>query len=294
MKDFTHIYIVLLLFLVSFSGKAQQDPNFSMYRYNMNVINPAYAGTNGNLEALVSIRSQWAGVQDAPETYTFNINSPVGKNVGVGLSVVNDQVFVLDETHLYADFSYKIKLTEQLDLHAGIKAGGSFLNIDLNKVGIENDPLFAENVSRFNPNVGLGFYLKAERFYITLSAPNLLSNDRFEKEGVNPVSASDDQQFYLGGGYTIPFNDNFKLQPSVLGRAVSGVPLSVDITTSAWYKDRLELGVNYRLDESFTTFLTANFMNDTLSFGYAYEHTTTDIGKFNNGSHEIILKISFR
>ncbi len=294
MKDFTPIYIAVLLFFVTFSAKAQQDPHFSLYKYNMNVVNPAYAGTNDHLEAVVGVRSQWAGIKDAPETYNFNINSAIGKNVGVGLSVVNDKVFVLDETHLYADFSYKIKLAEQLDLHAGIKAGGSFLNINLNEVGIESDPLFSENVSMFNPNVGLGFYLKGERFYVTLSAPSLLANDRFEKDGVNPVSASDDQQFYVGGGYAIPLNDNFKLQPSVLGRAVSGVPLSVDITTSAWYKDRLELGANYRLEESITAFLTTNFMNDTLSFGYAFEYTTTDVGTFNNGSHEVILKLRLK
>ncbi|WP_160114109.1 MULTISPECIES: PorP/SprF family type IX secretion system membrane protein [Aquimarina] len=292
MKDFKYKYILILLLFTSILGYTQQDPHFSLYRYNMNIITPAYAGSNEHLEAVFSVRSQWIGVQDAPQTFNFNVNSPIGKNVGVGLTIVNDRVFVLDETHVYADFSYKLKIADKLDLYSGIKAGGSFLKIDLNKVGITDDPLFSENVNTFNPNVGVGFYLKGEKYYVTLSAPGILSNDRFEKDGVNPVSASDDQQFFLGGGYTFNLTNDFKLQPSVLTRAVTGVPLTIDMTASAWYKERIELGTNYRIDESVTIFLTTTFIDKALQFGYAYEHTTADTGSFNNGSHEVMLKVS--
>ncbi len=283
-------YIIFIL-TISFTTYAQQDPHFSLYRYNMNVITPAYAGTNGNLEAIFGVRSQWVGVEGGPETLNFNINSPVGKNMGIGLTAISDKVFVLDETHLYADFSYKIKVAEELNLFAGLKAGGSFLKIDLNEVGVTDDPLFAQNVSNFNPNVGVGFYLKAPKYYITVSAPALLSNDRFEKEGVSPVSASDDVPFFVGGGYDFELNEDFKIQPSVLSKVVTGAPISIDMTASALYKERLELGANYRLDESVTFFFTVGFLENFLNFGYAYEHTTTDINTYNNGTHEIILKL---
>ncbi|WP_103864002.1 MULTISPECIES: type IX secretion system membrane protein PorP/SprF [Aquimarina] len=287
MKYLQYIFFTLA---TSFICNAQQDPHFSMYRYNMNVITPAYAGTSGNLEAVFGVRSQWTGVQGGPETLNFNVNTPVSDKIGVGLTVVSDKVFVLDETHLYADFSYKLKLAEELDLYAGIKAGGSFLKIDLNKVGIEDDPLFAENISTFNPNVGVGFYLKAPKYYISVSAPSLLSNDRYEKEGVNPVSASDDTQFFMGGGYDFDISPDFKLRPSVLGKVVTGAPFSLDLTSSLLYKERIELGANYRLDESVTMFLTTSFLENVLTFGYAYEHTTTDVNTYTNGTHEIILK----
>ncbi len=290
MKYINYIFFVLALSFVV-QGNAQQDPHFSMYKYNMNVITPAYAGTNGSLEALFGVRSQWVGIEDGPETLNFNVNSPIGRNIGVGLSVVNDRVFVLEETHVYADFSYKIQVADELNLYAGVKAGGTFLNIDLNELNIRNDPLFAENVSSFNPNVGVGFYLKGEQYYVTLSAPALLQNDRFEKEGVSPVSASDDTSFFLGGGYDFALSDTFTLKPSVLGRAVNGSPISVDITAAGSYNDRLELGANYRLDESVTFFLTTGFIDGVLNFGYAYEYTTTDVGTFNNGTHEVILKL---
>ncbi len=289
-----YIKHIIFMLAVSFAGYSQQDPHFSLYRYNMNVITPAYAGTNGNLEAVLGVRSQWAGVQGGPETLNFNINSPVGEKVGIGLTAISDKVFVLDETHLYADFSYKIKVGYELDLFAGVKAGGSFLNINLNEVGISNDPLFAQNVSTFNPNIGVGFYLKAPKYFVTLSAPGLLANDRFEKEGVSPVSANDDIPFFLGGGYDFNLSDDFKLRPSTLTKVVTGAPITIDITASALYKERIELGTNYRLDESFTFFFTAGFLDNILNFGYAYEYATTDITTYNNGTHEVILKFKLK
>ncbi len=294
MKKLKTIFFVLTLSFVV-QTNAQQDPHFSMYRYNMNVINPAYAGTYGSLETLFSVRSQWVGVRDAPETFNFNINSPIKDKIGVGLSVISDRVFILEETHLYADFSYRIQISDNIDIHGGIKAGGTFLNVDLSELGINNDALFTENINVFNPNIGVGFYLKAPKYYVTLSAPALLKNDRFEKEGVAPSEASDDISLFLGGGYDVKLSEAFILKPSVLGRAVSGSPVSIDLTASGLYKERFELGTNYRLDESITIFTTVGFLNRAINFGYAYEITTSDVGDFNsNGSHEVILKIRLK
>ncbi len=38
--------LVILILLVAFKINAQQDPQYTQYMYNMNVINPAYAGSN--------------------------------------------------------------------------------------------------------------------------------------------------------------------------------------------------------------------------------------------------------
>ena len=289
MKNLNYIFFVLIL---SFAVQtyAQQDPHFSLYKYNLSIVNPAFTGTNFGLEGLSGVRSQWTSVKDAPETFSFNVNSPLGNNVGLGLSFIKDDVFVLSETHVYADFSYKIKLSNTLDLYAGLKAGGSFLDIDLNELNVENDPLFTQNVNNFNPNVGVGFYLKAANYYITISAPGVLKNDRFEREGVVPVSASDNLHYFAGAGYDFNLNNTISLRPSFLTRFVSGAPASIDLTTSVIFNQRFELGANYRIDESYTGFITMEFL-DRLRIGYAYERATTDINSFSNGTHEVVLKL---
>jgi len=273
-------------------GNAQQDPHFSLYKYNMNVLNPAFAGSTENMEILLAARSQWVGIEGAPETFNLNINTPMGKNVGLGFNAVADKVSVLSETHLYADFSYKIALSRTVALYGGIKAGGSSLKINLMDIGIANDPLFTENSSTFNPNFGVGLYLKADRFYVSLSAPGFLRNTRYEKEGVVPVSASDRTHFFLGGGYDILLNQRYwKIRPSTLLKIVPGAPVSLDVTTAVWYADYLEFGANYRIGESYTGFATVGLLDNTFRIGYAFENSANGLQRIGGTSHEIVLKL---
>ena len=127
------IFIVAVLLVVN-TLYAQQDPSFTLYQYNMNVINPAYAGINGITEANLNFRSQWVNLEGSPETQSFSIGIPVNDKIGVGLSIVNDKVFVLNETDAYIDFSYRVQVSDNINLYLGLKAGGSFINIDLNSL----------------------------------------------------------------------------------------------------------------------------------------------------------------
>ena len=293
MKNLNYIFFVLALsFVVQIN--AQQDPHFGLYKYSMNIINPAFAGIEEELEMLISTRTQWVNFEGSPKTLSFNANMPVGNNLGVGLSIVNDNVFVLDETHLYADISYNISLDRYTELFLGIKAGGSFLNIDLLKLGVTNDPLFSQNTNSFNPNVGIGFLLKGEKYYASLSAPGLLNNTRYEKEGIQPVEANDRFHMYLGGGYEFEVSDNWKLSPSALIKTAVGSPTSIDLTTTTTYMDLMEVGANYRFSESISAIFTMR-LEYWGQIGYVYEHTLSDINKDYsiNGSHEIIFKFFF-
>ena len=128
------IFIITLLVTMSFiEMTAQQDPHYTQYMYNMNVMNPAYAGSKENLSGGLLYRQQWTGVEGAPKTATFSIHSPVGKNVGLGLSAISDKIGPVDESNIYADVSYTLKLTENQRLAFGIKAGATF-----NKIGIHH------------------------------------------------------------------------------------------------------------------------------------------------------------
>ena len=71
-------------------------------------------------------------------------------------------------------------------------------------------------------------------------------------------------------------------------KAVSGAPISLDLTTNVLINDKLELGVGYRFDDSVSAL--ANFrIIEPLRVGYAYDYTISNLGRFNSGSHEIII-----
>ena len=113
------LYVIIVL-LLALQLNAQQDPQYTQYMYNMNVINPAYAGSKENLSFGLLYRSQWAGLEGAPKTGTFFGHSPVGKNVGLGVSLISNKIGPVNETNAYADFSYTLPMGGEHKLALGL------------------------------------------------------------------------------------------------------------------------------------------------------------------------------
>jgi len=292
MKNLKFILVLITLCSVSLMT-AQQDPNFTLYNFNMNLINPAYAGSSGEKEISLGYRSQWIGVSEAPNTQALTYTTPLKNNLGLGISVMRDQVFVLQETDIAVDVSYKLKISETHDLYFGVKAGGSFINIDLNKAGASGaDPLFVQNESFFNPQFGAGAYLRHDDFYISISSPNFLNGKRYVKQGNAPKAAVDNLHMYYGAGYHFSVNDNVQITPGVMYRNTDGAPSSTDLNATVKY-NKIEAGMNYRVDEMYSIFTMFNII-DNVKFGAAYDFTTSKINQVNdNGSMEIMIKYQF-
>ena len=98
-KQMKKIYLTLAFALmIVLDGQAQQDPHYTQYMYNMNIMNPAYAGSKESLSVGLLYRAQWVEIEGAPKTGTLSIHSPVGKNVGLGLSAITDKIGPVEET----------------------------------------------------------------------------------------------------------------------------------------------------------------------------------------------------
>jgi len=282
-KNSTLIFFVF----VGLQSYSQQEPLYTQYLNNFSLINPAYSGSNGHLTATANIRSQWAGEAGSPETQTFSMHGAAGKNVGLGLSVVHDEVFIWKNTAVFADFSYALALTETSTLAFGLKAGGSFLNVSLQDLGIDDDPNLSENINQFNPNIGAGVLYYTNKFYASLSTVNILETTHYDENSTSST-ASDNMVFYLSAGYVVDLGNDFKLRPSFMLRAVDGSPLSTDITANILWNNRLEFGIAHRLDESISGLFQVR-VNNTIKVGYSYDSITNNLGNYNNGSHEISL-----
>lgn len=291
MKQIINKLIVMLVLCVVNTINAQQDPAFTLYNYNMNIVNPAYAGIEDLTELNINFRSQWVNLEGSPETKSLILSSPVNNRIGLGLSIMNDNIFVLNQTDIYADFSYRIPVSDNTDFYMGIKAGGTFIDVDLDRLGIMNDPVFMENINQFNPNVGIGFLLKNNTYYITASSPTLLKSKRYDKDGIVVTNATDELHAYIGAGYMLNLSEQVILKPSIMSRYVTGAPMSLDLTAVIDFT-AIELGVSHRLDESVSGIILLK-LADWGHFGYAYESTTTDVKNYSRGSHEVLLRFRF-
>lgn len=290
----TQLFLLFVLLLGS-KLSAQQDPNYTFYRINMNLINPAFAGAGENSNLGLNVRSQWASVPGAPETQSVIFGTPLGKNVGVGLSIINDKTFVENQTSVALDFSYKLKLNEENDLYFGLK--GSFASYDVNTDGlltydIQPDMSLMNIDGRFTPNVGAGLLLKNERYFVSLSIPKILTPDRLEQNDGMARLGVDKVHYYLAGGYDFVLSESVVLKPSALIRYVEASPLSVDFTGLVEFNERIDLGAAYRLSESVSGIFM--FKTGWVDIGYAYEMALeSNVRNIDNGTHEIMMQLSF-
>ena len=298
-KKNTHMKKIYLAALVALCGladvSAQQDPHYTQYMYNMNVINPAYAGSKENLAFGLLYRKQWVDIEDAPTTATFSGHSPVGKNVGLGLSAINDEIGPVKETNVYADFSYTLNLGGEHRLALGIKAGTTFHDVGLfdqvyNNVPQADDPAFRENVNNTYFNVGAGFFYYTNNYYVAFSVPNMLKSKHLDitNNGNEMEFGSETQHYFLTGGYVFQVSDNMKLKPSFMLKSSFDVSPSIDGSLNALFFERFEIGATYRLDDSFGGMVNYA-ITPNLRIGYAYDHIVSDLNVTTPSSHEVML-----
>jgi type IX secretion system PorP/SprF family membrane protein len=286
----------IVVFLLAGSIYSQQEANNALYRYTMNVINPAYAGADGSTNFTTNIRSQWQDVQDAPETQSFFFSRPFGEKVGLGVSVVNDEVGIERKTSVFIDFSYKLPIADDTNIFLGLKAGGNtygLLTNNLRDLGLQNDPAIVNFDSGFKPNVGIGAYLHNEKYFLSLSVPSLLSSDRINEENGIVTTANDKAHIYLSGGYNFDIGGDTEFRPSVMMRYVNGAPVSLDATAAFRFFDKFEVGAIYRTDKAFGGVAMLN-LADWMDLGYGYENSSrNEISNISQGTHEILVRFNF-
>ncbi|PCE63618.1 hypothetical protein B7P33_15120 [Sediminicola luteus] len=288
--------LVLVIPLLSLTSWAQQDAQYTQYMYNTQGINPAYAGTRGQLSLAALYRNQWVGVDGAPESATLNAQAPIGESgIGLGLSIVTDKVGPTQETAFDIDFSYTIPLNVAADLSFGLKASGHLLDVrfsELNSYDPDDAVLQNDIHNRFSPNIGAGLYYHTDRFYLGLSVPRILETEHFDSSSL--ATATERMHWYLITGYIFEANPNLKIKPALLTKAVKGAPLQVDMSLNFMLRDRFVLGAAYRWDAALSA-LAGFHIGDGLFLGLAYDREVTELGNtaFNDGSFEVILRYDF-
>ncbi|NAS11820.1 type IX secretion system membrane protein PorP/SprF [Flavobacteriaceae bacterium R33] len=279
---------------------AQQDAQYTQYMFNTMSVNPAYAGSRGQLSVAALYRAQWVGLDGGPETQTLNLHSPIrNSRLGYGISIVNDNIGdgVVQETYFDAVISYTIDVSLDGKLSFGLKAGGNLLNLDFE--GLRNfnqEPVPQDNIeNRFSPNFGLGVYYHTSKFYAGLSAPNLVETEHFDnsQQDANSVQflSTDRINFYLITGYVFDLNGNLKFKPALLTKVVSGAPLQLDLSASFLFNEKFSFGAAYRWDAAVSA-LAGFQISDQFMLGLAYDRETTELGgtQFNDGTFEVFLR----
>tara|TARA_Y100000389_G_scaffold203700_1_gene253097 strand:+ start:3100 stop:4023 length:924 start_codon:yes stop_codon:yes gene_type:complete len=280
------IYILLISSWVS----AQQDAYFSLLEYQMTLVNPAYAGAEGNQIFSIHSRNQWSNLEDNPKTLSMAYSVARKKNVGLGISVISDQVFVEKQTFVAVDFSYKLKLNEDASMYLGLKGGINSFRLDTSKLisySPATDPA-KKSMSRMLPNIGVGFLYQHRTHWISAAIPRLFSSKEDEEVILNPREKI---HFYLGGGAKLPITSDVVLEPAVSLRSTEGVGTIVEGVLWGNYQSKFRFGVGLRTASVLS--LKANLLlSDIFSLSYAYDsYGESNLSSIQLNAHEIGLQI---
>lgn len=295
-----HLWVSLVALLVTSITLAQQDAQYTQYMYNTLSVNPGYAGSRGHMSIAALHRSQWVGLEGAPKTQTVNLHTPLGYNgIGLGISVVNDQIGPTSETYFDLDISYTINVSDDARLSFGVKGSAHMLDIRFSELNqdITNpggpDPSLQQDIqNKFSPNVGAGIYYHTQRFYTGISVPRFLETQHFDESSLS--TAAEQMNFYWITGYVWDVSPMWKFKPAVLAKVVRGAPLQLDFSASGMYNEKFILGAAYRWDAAISGM--AGFqVSPEFMIGLAYDREITELGQaiFNDGSFEVILRYDF-
>ena len=270
---------------------AQQSVNFSLYRYHLNLINPAFAGVAETPVASLSVRSQWVGVGDAPTTQGFSLTYPGKKRLHEGLTVITDKIFIESQTQVFADFSYELPMSNNTALYLGIKAGTTFYGLEasrLNNAGSDNRLV---DQSGYVPNLGVGFYYDAPNFFFSFSIPRMFSAERYKERNEQTIQVRDQPHYYVSSGLRLPLTTRWDFRPTAFLSMVADAPNQYVLDALFTFDNKFDLGLQYYQGNGLgaTTFLQ---VSNGLRIGYAYTASVSnDLNAFSRPTHELGLII---
>jgi type IX secretion system PorP/SprF family membrane protein len=297
MRRIVLLIIVLIGIFVKYS-QAQIDSHYSLFEYVQNVYNPGAAGSNDALCVSSVHRQQWVGWEEGrPVTTVFTFDMPISAmSSGVGLSIVEDQIGFSNNLNIMLNYAYRLELSDGV-LGMGLGLGVFNHSIDgdwvtwesMNGQPVYIDPTIPhmENVTAFDANVGITY--NAEDFWVGLSATHV-PGSKLNYDIENPSKLT--QHVYLTGGYNYSLpNPSFDLIGS--GMMQSDLKtIDFQINAKLLYEKKFWGGISYRHTDAIVPMIGIHLING-ISFGYSYDVVLSNVGSYNSGSHELMLRYCF-
>ena len=267
------------------------------YVVNGLAINPAFAGSNDALSATISYRDQWVGFKDSPKSYFLSVHTPLHNDrIGLGMLVEKNSIGIFKETSILGNYAYRMELS-QGKLALGLGFGIKVLNIAWNEL-IASDPNDAQlsytPASSVLPTFSLGAYYYTKKYFIGISMPLFLSHELDKSTGKYKIDNNfSGSNYFFTTGYEVGISPQVKFLPSVLIKYHPDNTIQIDYNAQINLKDRIWLGIGYRNKDILVGMLQCQ-LNYQIRMAYSYDYDFGSIGKYMNGSHEIVLNYIFK
>ncbi len=302
MKRTKKIALIAFLFAIVATGKAQYDALFTQYMFNEMFINPAYAGSKEAMSATVLHRQQWVNFPGRPVTTSFSLHGPLLQNkMGLGLSVLNEKIGVLNRNLVYLSYAYRIKTGDKGHLSFGLMGGvhmqqSKFASLKTNDDGTVDPQLAQNSPNLMAPNFGAGIYFNTKTFYTGISIPRMVDDRMVFTKGVAGIQSTkispNQFTFYYTIGNMFTLSDALKLKGQAMVKAVQNAPIQYDISANFFIKEMIWAGLSYRSNAAVAAIVGVQ-INPQFLVSYSYDYGINSIQKYSQGSHEIGINYLF-
>ncbi len=321
MKPF---YALLLSVYISTLAFGQERPRSTQYIFNNYLINPAISGIDNYTDVKLGYRTQWRGLEGAPVTTYISAHAPIGEDFvrssvnsfsgsgynplsrsyvdqymaaephhGIGFYAMTDKAGRIRQTNASATYAYHLGLSVDVNLSLGVSAGFSSIGIDVANVVVDNssDPLLsADYNNRLRPDVGAGFWLYSPRFFLGVSAKQLVGYSSVIENSKSISVPYQSASFYGTAGYKFFLDEDIAAIPSILVSYWLNSPAAIDANMKLAYQDKFWIGGSFRNNDSYSILAGFN-MASLINLSYSYDVTSSALRSVNNGTHEIVLGI---
>ncbi|XOV94525.1 MAG: PorP/SprF family type IX secretion system membrane protein [Bacteroidota bacterium] len=289
MRSLKTILLIPLIMMTSIVY-GQLDPLYTQYHFNQYLINPAFAGLYESSSITFNSRAQWYGLEGAPFTNTFAMESSLSNHSGIGVKVMNDRIGVHNNTEFMASASYFIN-SHFVKIGMALQGGITNVTNDLSLLNAKvlNDPELESFVpNSIQPNFGFGFVIHRFDYFLAVSIPRILETRNVTASLNDPRYA---RHIYVSTGYRFSLfrSKDTKLQTLV---RVLGDRFSFDLAGTYFITDFIRVGAMLR-DYYGASFFSKIDFDKNFSVGYSFELPTNNMIFTNYGTHEITLSYVF-
>jgi len=315
-----YLLYTLSIVLIGFNAFSQQEAHFVNLPNNPYILNPAAGGMSDIIQIESTSRFQWLGYNGGPRSIMLTANSPMKMGTSVkavdefnvtdekffktpkittgktkhvvGGKFINDAIGPFSRTSIYGTYAVHIPLSSSMNLGAGLGAGFTNFSINESRVVLyeENDFTYSSFLGNsasqgiLDANAGLMVYSK--HLYAGLSMSQALNNNVIFDN--TSTMSNYNRHLFLMAKYTADINDDFAIEPTVIGKFVKNSPMAFDIGARAVINQASWFGLQYRTSNAILAQVGSNLIKN-LYIAYAYEHSIGKISLAGNSTHEIQL-----
>ncbi len=284
------LFLLIFLFLASFSSVSQDISNFTQFFINPYTLNPSYAGVEGQTALFLGYRKQWASINGGPAIANFSAHTPINTKLGVGFSSSSDKRGITSQSSALLSISYTATIDNTTSLRFGLSAGYGFNSVDIGDIASFNDPAISSLLTKTSSligNVGLSFHKKT--FHIGASMPNIfeplyLSKDAFSLAAVKPF-----QNIIVHASNRFYFNhDKNVFEPYLIYRINGALPTQFEFASVVHIQHTFWVGASYKQQFGISGLLGFKLKNQ-LAVGFSYSLQNSGQNQIPSPSYEIQL-----